>query len=72
VRLIERLKALEQVVNTAPMLTLDVDTLPTPDQTALIERCARTGRKLIVFFNPGDTAWMPGYGVAPWAEHGNA
>ena len=65
-RLIERLNALEKSSNAAPMLTMEVDGKPTDDQTATIDRCARTGRRLLVFCMPGDTAWMPGYGVPPW------
>ena len=46
---------------------------PTPEQAAQIDRCTRTGRRLIVFCMPGDTAWMPGSGLPPWeAGHGNA
>ena len=72
-RLIDRLTALEKNSNTAPMLTLNVDGVPTGDQTALIDHCTRTGRRLIMFCMPGDTAWMPGYGVPPWkVQHGNA
>ena len=72
-RLIERLKALEHLSAGGELLTREVDGLPTADQTAMIDRCARTGRRLIVFCEPGNTAWMPGYGVPPWeVEHGNA
>ena len=72
-RLIDRLTALEKSSNTAPMLTMEIDGLPTDDQTAMINRCARTGRRLLVFCMPGDTVCMPGYGVPPWeVEHGNA
>ncbi len=72
-RLIERLKALEQLSAGGELLTMQVTTAPTAEQQAKIDQCARTGRRLIVFFNPGDTAWMPGYGVPPWEEqHGNA
>ena len=65
-RLIDRLTALEKSSNTAPMLTMEIDGLPTHDQTAMIDCCTRTGRRLLVFCMPGDTAWMPGYGVPPW------
>ena len=65
-RLIDRLTALEKSSNTAPMLTMEIDGLPTHDQTATIDCCTRTGRRLLVFCMPGDTAWMPGYGVPPW------
>ena len=65
-RLIDRLTALEKSSNTAPMVTMEIDGLPTDDQTAMIDRCARTGRRLLVFCMPGDTAWMPGYGVPTW------
>ena len=61
-----RLMALEHVLNTAPMLTLQVDNAPTPEQQATTDHCARTGRRLVVFYDPGNTAWMPGYGVPPW------
>ena len=72
-RLIDRLTALEKSSNTAPMLTMEIVGLPTDDHTAMIDRCARTGRRLLVFCMPGDTVWMPGYGVPPWeVEHGNA
>ena len=65
-RLIDRLTALEKSSNTAPMLTMEIDGLPTDDQTATIDCCTRTGRRLLVFCMPGDTAWMPGYGAPPW------
>ena len=72
-RLIDRLTALEKSSSTAPMLTMEVNTGPTPEQQAVIDHCARTGRRLVAFCMPGDTAWMPGYGVPPWeAKHGNA
>ena len=72
-RLIDRLTALERISNTQPMLTMQVDGLPTAEQTAMIERCTSTGRRLIVFYDPGNTAWLAGYGVPPWGvEHGNA
>lgn len=72
-RLTDRLAALEKSTNTAPMLTMRVQGLPTAEQAALIDRCTRTGRRLVVFCMPGDSAWMPGCGVAPWeVEHGNA
>jgi hypothetical protein len=66
VRLINRLTALERSINTAPMLTLDVVNFPTDEQKALIDQCTRTGRRLIVFYEPGNTLWMPGIGVLPW------
>jgi hypothetical protein len=73
VRLIDRLTAREKSSNTAPMLTMEIDGLPTDDQTAMIDRCTRTGRRLLVFCMPGDIAWMPGHGVPQWeAKHGNA
>lgn len=65
-RLINRLTALEKSINTAPMLTLDVFNFPTDEQKALIDQCNRTGRRLIVFYEPGNTLWMPGNGVSPW------
>jgi len=61
-----RLLALEQVSNSEPMLVLEVDSAPDVEQTALIDRCAQTGRRLLVLFMPGDTVWIPGCGVAPW------
>lgn len=67
-RLIDRLTTLEKISNTAPMLTMDVHTLPTAEQQAKIGQCIRTGRRLAVFFNPGDTLWLAGYGVPPWEE----
>ena len=68
-----RLLALEHTLNTAPMLTMEVQGPPTDEQAAQIERCARAGRRLMVFCEPGNTAWMPGCGSPPWeAEHGNA
>jgi len=63
-----RLLALENIINTAPMLTIDVVERPTSEQRTLIERCANTGRRLLVFYEPGNTAWMPGFGVPPWEE----
>jgi len=68
-----RLLALERFKNTAPPLTLQIDTTPTPEQQAVINHCIRTGRRLVAFFMPDDSAWMPGYGVPPWeVDHGNA
>ena len=67
-----RLLALEHVLNTAPMLTMEVQGMPTDEQAAQIDRCAGTGRRLVVFCEPGNTAWMPGSGSPPWeAGHGN-
>lgn len=72
-RLTDRLARLESAINTAPILTLDVDTAPTPEQQATIDHCTRTGRRLVVFCMPGDAAWMPGHGLPPWeVAHGNA
>ena len=68
-----RLLALEHTLNTAPMLTMEVQGPPADEQAAQIDRCTRTGRRLIVFCMPGDTAWMPGSGLPPWeVGHGNA
>lgn len=65
-RLTERILRLEQAVNNEPMLTLDVDTSPTPEQYKVIEQCERTNRRLLVFFEPGNTAWLAGNGAPPW------
>ena len=65
-RLSERLAALERAINAAPMLTLSVTGRPTPEQQATIDQCTRTGRRLLVFVDRGNTAWMPGLGVPPW------
>ena len=65
-RLSSRLAALERAINAAPMLTLDVTGRPTPEQQATIDQCTRTGRRLVVFVDWGNTAWMPGLGVPPW------
>jgi hypothetical protein len=59
------------------MLVLSVTDRPTPEQAEQIAKAERTGRRLLVFFMPGDTAWMPGASVPPWeqqkgGEHGNA
>ena len=68
-----RLLALEHILNTAPLLTMQIDEAPTPEQVAQIDHCTRTGRRLVVFCMPGDSAWMPGCGSPPWeVEHGNA
>ena len=65
-----RLEALEKSTDAAPMMTMQVNEMPTDEQAALIERCTRTGRRLMVFIENGNTAWMPGCGAAPWeAEH---
>ena len=61
-----RVAALEKSTITAPMMTMCIDTAPTPAQQATIDHCTRTGHRLGVFCMPGDTAWMPGYGVPPW------
>lgn len=65
-RLINRLTALEKSSNSAPMLTLDVVNFPTDEQAVLIDLCTRTGRRLVVFYEPGNTLWMPGNGASPW------
>ena len=67
-----RLAALEGRINTAPMATLRIDAAPTPDQQATIDHCSRTGRRLVVFYDPGNTAWMHGFGPPPWegVQHG--
>lgn len=61
-----RICRLEQVVNTAPMLTMQVDTKPTSEQEVEIARCIRSGRRLIVFYMPDDTAWLAGNSEPPW------
>lgn len=61
-----RLLALERFVNTMPMMTMEVDGVPTQEQQATIDHCARTGRRLVVFYDPGNTAWMHGFGPPPW------
>lgn len=73
----DRITQLERASNNAPLLALDVTDRPTPEQAEQIAKAERTGRPLIVFYMPGDTAWMPGAGVPPWDEqsggdyHGN-
>lgn len=74
----DRIMLLECANNSAPMPVLSVTDRPTPEQAEKIAKAARTGRRLIVFCMPGDTAWMPGAGVPPWeeeqerGEYGNA
>ena len=71
--LLSRLINLERSKNTAPMLTMQVNERPTDEQAALIDRCTKTDRRLMVFCEPGNSAWMPGCGVPPWdVEHGNS
>lgn len=66
-----RLLALERFVNTAPMMTMEVDGVPTPEQQAAIDHCTRTGRRLFVYCNVSSAAWMPGCGTPPWGvQHG--
>jgi hypothetical protein len=73
VNLLKRLMTLERSNNSAPMLTMTVNERPNAEQAALIDRCTKAGRKLLVFIEPYDSAWMPGAGVPPWeVEHGNA
>lgn len=64
--LTDRLAKLEQAKDDGPMLTMVVTDRPTPQQQATIDRCIATGRRLLVFFMPTDTAWMPGAGAPPW------
>ena len=67
-----RLLVLERIKNTAPMMAVEVDGVPTPEQQTTIDHCIRTGRRLVVYYNPGNTAWMPGFGAPPWeANHAN-
>ena len=65
-KLTDRLAALERNNNTAPMLTMEVDGQPTDEQTAIIDRCTKNGRRLIVCSEPGNTAWILGCGLSPW------
>ena len=68
-----RLLALERSINAAPLLVLSVNDRPTLDQQATIDECTRTGRRLLVFFDPGNTAWMLGLGAPPWeVQHGKS
>lgn len=63
----QRLTVLEQAINTAPMLVIDVHERPTPEQQAEIENATRTGRRVLVFEDKYNTAWMPGRGrLPPW------
>lgn len=48
-----RVAALEKSTNTAPIMTMCIDTAPTPAQQATIDHCTRTGRRLVVFCMPG-------------------
>ena len=65
-RLAARVATLEALRNKAPMLTLQVQDQPTPEQLETMEHAKRTGRQLIVFYSPGDTAWFMGDGPPPW------
>lgn len=67
-----RLLALEAARSTMPWAVMDVDGKPTPNQQTEIDHCTRTGRMLVVFYEPGNTAWVPGLGKpAPWeCDHG--
>lgn len=66
----DRIIQLEQASNNAPMLVLSVTDRPTPEQAEQIAKAERTNRRLIVFYMPGDTAWMSCAGVPPWDEEG--
>ena len=67
----QRLSALEREINTAPLLVLCVTDRPTPEQAEQIASAERTGRRLIVFYMPSDTAWLAGSGKpAPWEQEG--
>ena len=64
-----RLLALELYKNTEPMLTLDVDGHPSPEQLDALERAHKSGRRLVVFYEPGNTAWLAGASVLPpWEQ----
>ena len=67
-----RLLALERIKNTAPMMTMEVDGVPTPEQQTTIDHCTRTGRRLFVYCNSTSAAWTPGLpGTPPWeVQHG--
>lgn len=72
----QRISQLEHASNHEPMLVLNVSNRPTLEQQAEIDKATRTGRRLIVFYMPGDTAWILGCGKpAPWefeeGEYGN-
>ena len=63
----QRISQLERASNHEPMLVLDVSDRPTDEQQAEIDKATRTGRRLIVFYMPEDTAWILGCGKpAPW------
>ena len=71
-RLSDRIRALERVVGTTPMMVLHIDGEPTAAQQSVIDRSARTGQRLFVYDNLTSAAWMPGCGV-PWElSHGTA
>ena len=66
-RLSDRVRALERVVGTAPLVVLHVNGAPTPEQQAQIERSARMGQRLFVHCRSTGAAWMPGLpGTPPW------
>jgi hypothetical protein len=66
-RLSDRIAHLERATNHAPMLVLEVDREPTPEQAAEIDAATRSARRLLVFVAHGNTAWMPDAGPAPWS-----
>lgn len=66
-RLANRIAHLERAVSDAPMLIMEIDREPTPEQAAEIDAATRAGRRVLVFVRHGNTAWMPGAGPAPWS-----
>lgn len=67
-KILSRLRQLEQAKNSMAALVLDVTNKPTSDQQLEIDLAIKSGRRLLVFFDPGNTLWSPGAGLPPWEE----
>ncbi|MDP1679696.1 MAG: hypothetical protein Q8L02_06220 [Candidatus Nitrotoga sp.] len=67
-KILSRLRELERAKNNCAPLILDVLNQPTPDQKESIDQAITSGRRLLVFYDPGNTLWSPGAGLPPWEE----
>lgn len=54
-KMLNRLRELEKAKNSMAALVLDVVDRPTSEQQSEIDMAIKCGRRLLVFFDPGNT-----------------